>query len=123
MDILLWVLQGLLAFVFLVSGLMKATQPIASLAEKIGDWVEAIPQATRLIGVVEVLGAIGVILPLAINILPILTPIAAIGLVLTMIGAIITHLKRKETPQIIVNIVILAMAAFVAYGRSYLFYI
>jgi len=123
MDIALWIVQGLLAFVFLLSGLMKATQSIETLSEKIGDWVKASPQATRAIGIVEVLSAIGIILPLGINVLPILTPLAAIGLALTMAGAIITHLKRKEMPQIMVNVVILSMAVFAAYGRSYLFYV
>jgi hypothetical protein len=64
----------------------------------------------------EVLGAIGLIVPLLTGILPWLTPLAAIGLVLTMLGAMATHLRRGENQMLAVNLVLL-LAAFVAYGR------
>jgi hypothetical protein len=70
-----------------------------------------------LIGLLEVLGATGLILPAVTGILPGLTPLAALGLALTMIGAMLTHLRRKELPMIAVNFVLLALAAFVVYGR------
>ena len=63
------------------------------------------------------LAAAGLILPAALGIAPILVPLAAVGVVLLMIGAIITHTRRDEAPSIVVNIAILALAGFVAWGR------
>lgn len=71
----------------------------------------------RLIGILEVLGAIGVVLPKLTGILSWLTPTAAVGLVLTMVGAALTHLRRGENSNIVTNVVLLTMAASVAYGR------
>ncbi len=65
------------------------------------------PRTTKLIGMVELLGAIGLIVPMATGILPWLTPLAAIGLVLNMIGAIVTHLRYREYPNLILPIVLL----------------
>jgi uncharacterized membrane protein YphA (DoxX/SURF4 family) len=114
---ILWIVQILLSLAFLMAGTMKATQPKEKLATNMG-WVNDFsPNQVRIIGVLEVLAGIGLILPMLTNILPILTPLAAVGLVLTMIGAIITHLRRAEYPNLAVNIVLLAMALFVAYGR------
>jgi hypothetical protein len=73
-------------------------------------------QTVRIIGVLEVLGAIGIVLPALSGILPSLTPLAALGLVLTMIGAALTHLRRSEYSVITVTAVLLIQAAFVAYG-------
>ena len=99
MGVALWVVQGLLAVAFLGAGAMKLSQPKKKLAENM-SWVEDFSQpAVRLIGAVEVLGAI--------------------GLVLTMVGAALTHLRRKEYGNIAVNVVLLVLAAFVAYGRFF----
>jgi uncharacterized membrane protein YphA (DoxX/SURF4 family) len=68
-------------------------------------------------GVLEILAAIGLILPAALDIAPILVPLAATGLVLMMIGAIIVHSRRKETQALPINIILLLLAAFVAWGR------
>ena len=65
----------------------------------------------------ELLGAIGVVLPILTGVLPWLTPLAAVGLALTMLGAAITHLRRNEYPNIIVNVIIFTLAIFVVYGR------
>jgi uncharacterized membrane protein YphA (DoxX/SURF4 family) len=117
MNIALWIVQALLALAFGMAGLMKITQPKDKLAAQMG-WVEDFaPNAVKGIGVLELLGAIGLILPLLTGILPWLTPLAAVGLVLTMIGAIVTHLRRGESQMAVVNLVLLALAAFVAYGR------
>jgi uncharacterized membrane protein YphA (DoxX/SURF4 family) len=117
MNTALWIIQVLLALIFLITGLLKVTQPIERLAKHM-SWVkDTTPQAVRLIGVVELLGAVGVILPALMGILPWLTPIAAVGLVMTMIGAVITHLRLREPAQLPINIVLLALAAFVVYGR------
>ena len=119
MGIALWVIQGLLAVAFLGAGTMKLSQPKEKLAANMG-WVEDFSQpAVRLIGAVEVLGAIGLVLPALTGILPWLTPLAALGLALTMVGAALTHLRRKEYGNIAVNAVLLVLAAFVAYGRFF----
>jgi len=92
----LWVVQVLLAAAFLGSGATKLSRPREKLVKNMG-WVEDFSQPTvRIIGVLEVLGAIGIVLPALTGILPWLTPLAALGLVLTMIGAALTHLRRAE---------------------------
>ncbi len=122
MNITLWVLQGLLALVFLMAGLMKATQSREKLASQMG-WVEDFSQGQiRAIGILEVLGALGLLLPALTGILPTLTPLAAAGLSLTMVGAFLAHLRREnETQKMIGNVVLFALALFVAYGRFVLF--
>jgi uncharacterized membrane protein YphA (DoxX/SURF4 family) len=117
MNTALWIVQGLLAVAFLMAGLMKATQPKKKLAENMA-WVNDFSASqVRAIGIVEILGAIGLILPAATGILPILTPVAAVGLVVTMLGAAATHVRRGEIQMIVVNMVLLLLAVFVAYGR------
>jgi uncharacterized membrane protein YphA (DoxX/SURF4 family) len=117
MNIALWIVQILLALAFVMAGTMKATQPAEKLASRM-KWVNALrPQIVRLIGILEVLGAIGLILPVVTGIWPWLTPVAAIGLALTMIGAMILHTRRGEFPNLSTNLVLLLLAAFVAVGR------
>lgn len=117
MNITLWVVQILLALAFAMAGIMKVSQPIDRLEARMG-WVKSVgPRGVRLIGSLEILGAIGLILPAVTGILPWLTPLAATGLVLTMIGAMITHGRRGEYSQIGMNVVLLLLALFVAYGR------
>lgn len=115
MNIALWIGQSLLAILFLMAGGMKTTQSKEKLDES--GFEDFSLGTVRVIGVLEVLGAIGIVLPALIGILPWLTPLAAVGFALTMIGAAITHLRRSEYPNIIVNVIIFALAAFVAYGR------
>ncbi len=117
MNIALWIMQGLLAVVFLMVGAMKVMQPKEEIIKRMVTLEDFSMNTIKTIGILEVLGAIGVVLPLATGILPWLTPVAAVGLVLTMIGAAITHARRGEFPNIGGNIVLLLMAAFVAYGR------
>ncbi len=117
MNIALWVVQILLALAFGMAGIMKVTQPIDRLEARMG-WVKSVgPRGVRLIGSLEILGAIGLILPAVTGNLPWLTPVAAACLALTMIGAMITHGRRGEYSQIGVNLVLLLLALFVAYGR------
>ncbi len=117
MDIGLWVVQVLLAVVFLMVGMAKLTKPKEELAERM-DWVEDFSLGTiRFIGGVEVLAAIGLILPGLFGIAPILVPIAASGLVVTQIGAVIVHARRSEPKMIIGNVALIALALFVAWGR------
>ncbi|MDJ0755078.1 MAG: DoxX family protein [Ardenticatenaceae bacterium] len=122
MDIVLWILQALLAVMFLMAGLMKATRSKEQIKESGGErmaWVDSLSEGqVTTIGVLEVLAGIGLILPQLTGILPILTPLAAVGLVLTMIGAALLHIQRGDGAQsIMTNIIILLLAAFVAYGR------
>jgi len=120
MNIALWIVQGLLALMFLMVGFMKISKSKDSLKErgKSMEWVDDFSDGQlRTIGALEVLGAIGLILPALTGILPILTPLAALGLALTMLGAAITHFRRGEYSSIVMNLVLLAMAIFVAYGR------
>lgn len=121
MNITLWIVQGLLALLFLMAGGMKMMQPKDQILEKMGErmgWMEDFSQNTiRGIGLLEVLGALGLILPPLTGILPILAPLAAVGLVLTMIGAAMTHLRRGEMQSIAPNAILLLLALFVVYGR------
>ena len=120
MGIALWVIQGLLAVAFLGAGASKLSQPKEKLLKNMA-WVEDFSQpAVRLIGAAEVLGAIGVVVPALTGIVPWLTPLAALGLVLLMVGAALTHLRRKEYSNIAINAALLVLAAFVAYGRFFI---
>lgn len=117
MNVALWIIQGLLAAAFLMAGIMKATQPKEKLAVNMAWVSDFSANQVRTIGILETLGALGLILPAVTGILPILTPLAAVGLSLTMIGAAMTHRRRGESQVMVVNVVLLLLAAFVAYGR------
>jgi uncharacterized membrane protein YphA (DoxX/SURF4 family) len=118
MNIALWSIAGLLAVVFLASGVMKLTGPKEKLATSGMGWVEGFSAgAVKAIGTVEVLAAVGLILPAALDIAPVLVPLAAVGLVVLMAGAIITDLRRQETRVIALPLALLALAAVVAWGR------
>lgn len=117
MNVFLWVLQVLLAGVFVAAGVVKATRPKAKLAEKL-PWVEDFSPATiRFIGIVEVAGGLGLILPAITGIAEVLTPVAATGLAVVMVLAAVVHARRKEAAGIVVNVVLLVLAAVVAWGR------
>jgi uncharacterized membrane protein YphA (DoxX/SURF4 family) len=115
METALWIVQALLAAIFLVTGMTKLTQPRLKMAAGPMRWAADVSDAQfRAIGLVEVLGAIGLILPAALGIAPLLTPVAAVGLVLTMIGAIHVHVRHRETNRLAAPIVVLALTLFVA---------
>ena len=117
MNTTLWILQGILASMFVMAGIMKSTQPIDKLVKSV-NWVDRFPVKTvRFIGTAELLGAIGLILPWLLNLTPILTPVAATALATVQFLAIFHHAKHKEGKAISFNIVLLVMASFVAYGR------
>jgi VIT1/CCC1 family predicted Fe2+/Mn2+ transporter len=81
-------------------------------------WAQDVsPTNIRLIGLAEILGAIGLVLPAAVHIAPIVVPLAAVGLALVMVGAVAVHTRRKETMNVVVNVVLIALAVFVAWGR------
>jgi hypothetical protein len=120
METIIWIAQGVLAAAFLTAGSLKLVKSHAELLEMSDGmkWVEDFaPRHIKAIGTVEVLGAIGLILPAALDIAPVLTPIAATGLGLTMLGAAATHLRRGERQAVPVNAVLFALAVFVAIER------
>lgn len=118
MNVVLWIIAGLLAVAFLAAGAMKLAQPKERLAASGMGWVDNFsPGTIKAIGALEVLAAIGLVLPPLLDVAPVLAPIAALGLVLMMLGAAITHGRRGETPMVVVNVVLGVLAAVVAWGR------
>ncbi|MGP3921087.1 DoxX family protein [Nonomuraea sp. 10N515B] len=117
MNVVLWIVQAILAAMFGMAGVMKSTQPKDKLAPKL-PWVEDFSTGTvRLIGIAELAGALGLILPALTGIAPVLTPLAATGLAVVMVLAALTHVRRKEPAAIAFNAVLFVLAAFVAWGR------
>ncbi len=113
MNYALWIVQGLLALLFLWAGGIKLVLPLEALAGPV-----PLPGLfMRFIGVAEVLGAIGLILPGLLRIRPGLTPLAAAGLVIIMIGATAVTLAGGAVAPALIPAVVGLLAAFVAYGR------
>lgn len=99
MLIALWIINGLLALAFLAVGSMKLFRSKPALQSMGMAWTEDFSDAAvKLVGAAEIVGAVGLILPLLTGIAPLLTPIAATALALLMIGAVVVHLRRKESP-------------------------
>ena len=100
MNLALWIIAIVLAVVFAASGLMKQFVPKDKLVTSGQGWAQDFsPTSIRLIGLAEILGAIGLVLPAAVHIAPILVPLAAVGLALVMAGAAAVHARRKEAPN------------------------
>ena len=122
MNLTLWIIAGLLAVAYLAGGGGKLIMPKKKIAA-IGPsarWVEDFSAGSvKAIGALEVLGAVGLILPAATGIAPVLVPLAAAGLVLIMVGAVITRLRRHEFKFMVADLAYLALAGFVAYGRFF----
>jgi uncharacterized membrane protein YphA (DoxX/SURF4 family) len=118
MNLALWIIAIVLAVAFAGSGVMKLVVPKDKLVTAGQGWAQDYsPTNIRLIGFVEIVGAVGLVLPAAVHIAPILVPLAAVGLALVMVGAIVVHARRKEPMNIAVNVVLIALAVFVAWGR------
>lgn len=119
MNIALWVVQGLLAVAYLAAGGMKLVRSREQMvASGNFEWAKDVSDgAVKGVGAVEVLGALGLVLPELTGIAPVLTPIAAVGLVIVQVIAARVHLKLGETKSLPVNVVLLVLAAFVAVGR------
>jgi hypothetical protein len=113
MTIALWIVQGLLAALFLFAGVMKLVLPIEQLTGPVPlpGWF------MRFLGVCEMLGGLGVILPGVLRIRPGLIPLAAAGLVIIMIGAVVITLIGGDVMAAAISLVVGLLAAFVAYGR------
>jgi len=117
-NVVLWILAGLLAAVFLAAGVTKVARSKEQLAGSGMAWVEDFsPGMVKLIGALEILAGIGVVLPAALDIAPVLVPIAALGLVLMMAGAALVHVRRKELNSIAPSLVLLVLAAVLMWGR------
>jgi uncharacterized membrane protein YphA (DoxX/SURF4 family) len=111
MNIVLWVLRIVLAVAFLGAGATKLLQPKVKLRERMA-WVDDFSGTmVKAIGAAEVVGAIGLLIPA-------LTPFAAAGLVIIMVGAVITHIRRKEGPMVFPPLVLLALSAALAFGSA-----
>lgn len=119
MNVTLWIIAGFLAATFLASGLMKIAQPREKLVASGLRWAgDMSAGSVKGIGTVELLGAFGLILPAVLDVAPVLVPLAATGLALTMVGAAILHARRgNESQSIVMNAVLLILAAVVAWGR------
>ncbi|GIE96744.1 DoxX family protein [Paractinoplanes rishiriensis] len=119
MNTALWIISGLLATAFLFAGLTKLFVPRETLAKAPGGgWaLQFSPRFVKTLGALEVLGAIGLILPVLLGIAPILTPLAAVGIAIIMIGAAVVVYRLHEFKHVLVNLLYLALAAFVAAGR------
>ncbi|RGE20358.1 DoxX family protein [Leucobacter sp. wl10] len=114
MLIALWIVNALLALAFLAAGGTKLARPKDALAARGMGYVEDFAAPTiKAIGALEVLGALGLVLPLATGIAPVLTPLAAVGLTITMIGAIVVHARRRESPAPAVALGVLSAASAV----------
>src|SRR5881628_2849575 len=113
MSIALWIVQGLLAALFLFAGGAKLALPLDQMAGPVAlpGWF------LRFLGVAEVLGGLGLVLPGLLRIRPGLTPLAAAGLVIIMIGATVITLVGGMVAVALMNLVVALLAAFVAYGR------
>lgn len=112
MFIALWVVTGILAALFAMAGSMKVITPYGDVRAKM-EWVETVTAGQlKAIGALEVLGAIGMILPAATGLAPWLTPVAAFGLLGMMIVAVGLHLRRKEPflPSLVLGVVALVVA-------------
>lgn len=118
MEIVAWVLQVLLGLLFVYHAYILLAPNPEQLRQRGMTWVIEIPAALRVFaGAAEGLAGLGLILPWATGVLPWLTPLAALGLVLLMAGAVVVHIPRREYPNIVLNLVLLVLAAAVAYVR------
>jgi hypothetical protein len=119
MNLALWIVTGLLAVVLLVSTskMFVPREKMASMGAA-SEWVlDFSPGALRAIGTLEILAAAGLILPAVLDIAPVLVPVTATCVALLFVGAVIMRLRRGEKVTIVPDLVYLAMALFVAWGR------
>ena len=119
MNLALWIVAGLLAAVFLFAGSSKLFIPREKLAKAPGGgWtLDFSAGFVKALGAVEILGAVGLILPALLDIAPVLVPLVALGLGLIMIGAALVEFRRQEFKHVLVNLTYLALIGFVAWGR------
>lgn len=114
---LLWLAQSTLAFFLLWGAYMKLGMPLAE-AAKMAPWVAELPALATFTGVVDLLGGLGIVLPALLRIQPRLSVLAALGIIALQILAMGFHLVRGEAMVLPMNLVLLALAAFVLWGRT-----
>jgi uncharacterized membrane protein YphA (DoxX/SURF4 family) len=122
MNLALWIVQGILCFAFLMAGGMKvfAYEKFKKMGESKATRPLGLSKGlVTFIGVCELAGAAGLVLPPATGIAPVLTPLAALGLATITLLAVIFHVRRKESP--VAPLVLMLLACFVVYGRARLF--
>lgn len=118
MNVALWIVAGLMSAACLSGGAMKVLQPREKLAEGQWKWAEDFGDSTvKTIGVLEILAAVGLVLPAVVDVAPVLVPVTAVCMGVLMVCAMVTHGRRKETQAVVVNVVLLAVFAFLAWGR------
>lgn len=117
LNIALWTVQALLSATLLWSATLKLFQPIAEMAA-MWPWAGQVsPALVKFTGLVDALGALGLVLPGLLRIRPGLTPLAALGVLALMVCAAVFHILRGEASSIGVNVVVALLAGFVAWGR------
>ncbi|PRX97986.1 DoxX family protein [Allonocardiopsis opalescens] len=119
MDLALWIAAGLLAAVALLGGITKTFVPRERLAaHRGGEWTGHVGAGfVRTLGVLEILAAAGLILPAVTGIAPVMVPVTAVCWILLMAGAMVTHGRLGQYGLVLLNLVYLALAAFIAWGR------
>lgn len=119
MNLTLWIATGLLALVALIGGSTKAFVPKEKLAaHNGGEWTRnAGVGFVKTLGVLELLAAVGLILPAVLDIAPVMVPVTALCWVLLMVGAMITHGRLGQFKLVMLNSIYLALAAFIVWGR------
>ena len=118
MNTTAWIAQALLAIAMAGAGAMKLMKPKAELATSGMAWVDDLrDNQVKGIGSLQILAALGLILPALLDLAPELVGVAAVGVVLLMLGAAATHIKRGEGQMVPVNLVIAAIAVFIAVMR------
>ncbi|MEC3979327.1 DoxX family protein [Amycolatopsis sp. H20-H5] len=117
MNVVLWIVQGALALLFLMAGVTKVSKPKEKLAGQMKWVVDSSPGFVKFVGAVEVLGALGLVLPALTKIATVLTPLAAVGLAIVSIGAVVIHVRAKEPRETGFTVVLTLLAVFVAWGR------
>lgn len=117
MNIALWIVAGVFAFGYIVGGIVKQTMPHEKYAAKTGWAEDFTPGTVRFMGVVEVLGGVGLVLPGLVGVAPILVPVAASCMALYMAGAVTERVRRGEYKELVGDLVFLAAMVFIAWGR------
>lgn len=117
MNVALWVAQGLLAAAFVMAVIARFAQPREQLAQT-QPWVEHFSDAQiRAISILEFAAAVGLVLPAVAHVATVLVPLAAVGIILLMIGALVVNVRGSQTRGIVTNLIFIALAAFIAWGR------
>ncbi len=119
MNLTLWIAAGFLALVALVGGITKTFVPKEKLAHHEGArWTRDVsPEFVKSLGLLEILAAVGLILPAVVDVAPVMVPVTAVCWVALMIGAMVTHGRLGQAKLVMVNVVYVALAVYIAVGR------